>query len=72
MHFKDEELGKILMVINKNFDSKLLIEDPFTSQRKMTVTFFNNSLPAIVDLISLSMNLEASPQADNSVVFYPK
>jgi ferric-dicitrate binding protein FerR (iron transport regulator) len=72
MHFKDEELGKIIMVINKNFGSKLLIEDPFTSQRKMTVTFFNNSLPAIVDLISLSMNLEASPQADDSIVFYPK
>ena len=69
MHFKDESLQNVLMVINRNYDVHLLLEDSALANRQMTVTFFNNSLPTIVELISLSMNLEAQVRADSSIVF---
>lgn len=69
MHFKDESLGNVLSVINRNYQSSLELGDPNLASRQMTVTFFNNSLPTIVELISLSMNLQASLQPDSSIVF---
>lgn len=69
MHFKDESLENVLAVINRNYHSSLLLGEPTLADRQMTVTFFNNSLPTIVELISLSMNLDARVQPDSSIVF---
>lgn len=72
MHFKDESLENIIAVINKNYGSNLVLENQQVGQRKMTVTFYNNSVQGIVDLISLSMNLKAISQPDNSILLTAK
>ncbi len=72
MHFKDESLENIIAVINKNYGSKLVLDNQQVGQRKMTVTFYNNSVQGIVDLISLSMNLNAISQPDNSILLTAK
>jgi transmembrane sensor len=72
MHFKDESLANILQVINKNYGSKLVAQNEQVSQRRMTVTFYNNSVQGIVELICLSMNLEAINQPDESILLTAK
>jgi transmembrane sensor len=72
MHFKDESLANILQVINRNYGSKLVSENEQVSQRRMTVTFYNNSLQGILELICLSMNLEALSQKDDSILLTAK
>jgi len=69
MHFKDESLENVLSVINRNYHSRLLVPDPLVASRLLTVTFFENDLPTIVELISQSMNLHAQLQPDSSIVF---
>jgi len=72
MHFKDETLANIVQVINRNYGSKLVLENDLVRQRRMTVTFYNNSVQGIVDLITLSMNLEAFTQPDDSILLTAK
>lgn len=72
MHFKDESLANIIQIINKNYGSKLVAENNQVSQRRMTVTFYNNSVQGIVELICLSMNLEAQSQSDESILLTAK
>lgn len=69
MHFKDELLENVLSVINRNYHSRLLVSDPMVASRQITVTFFENDLPTIIELISQSMNLQAQLQPDSSIVF---
>ena len=61
MQFKDETLQNIVRVINSNFNSKIAITNPEVANRKLTVTFENNSLKDIVELVCASMNLKATP-----------
>ena len=72
MHFRDETLEHVLAVLNRNYKASLILGDQDLAGRQMTVTFFNNSLPTIVELISLSMNLQAQVQPDSSIVFTPR
>lgn len=72
MHFKDENLSDILKVINRNYQARLQLQDPNLGQRQLTVTFFNNSLSTIVELLCLSLNLESTTQPDSSVVLVSK
>jgi transmembrane sensor len=68
MHFKDEELSTILNVINRNYNANLILGEAPLGERQLTVTFFNNSLPTIIELLCLSLNLEARMQPDSSVI----
>lgn len=72
MHFKDESLENILRVINRNYNVSLMLQDPALGKRQLTVTFFNNSLSTITELICLSMNLEARNQSDSSILLVPR
>ncbi|MFO7978443.1 MAG: FecR domain-containing protein [Bacteroidales bacterium] len=72
MHFKDEPLSDILQVINRNYNGRLQVQDPAVGSRQLTVTFFNNSLPTIIELLCLSLNLETHTQPDSSVVLVSK
>lgn len=71
MHFKDETLENVLMVINRNLGSSLKAA-PEVSQRRLTVTFYQNTVPTIIELISLSMNLEVEETQESTIVFRPK
>lgn len=72
MHFKDENLANILQVLNRNYNAQLQVQDPALATRQLTVTFFNNSLPTIIELLCLSLNLETHTQPDSSVVLVSK
>jgi transmembrane sensor len=72
MHFKDETLENVLSVINRNYDSNLLIDREDLKSRRITVTFYNNTLPTIIELLCLSMNLDAEERRDESIVLKPK
>lgn len=68
MQFKDETLHNIAKVINANYGSNITIPDAETSNRKLTVTFDNNSLNDILELICLSMDLKKTQVGDKIVI----
>ncbi len=72
MHFKDETLENVLSVINRNYGSRLILASPELKTRRMTVTFYNNALPTIVELICLSMNLDMEEKDDLTILLKPK
>lgn len=71
MHFKDETLENILTVVSRNFGAGLEAA-PEVSKRRLTVTFYQNTVPTIIELICLSMNLEVEETKDSIIVFRPK
>lgn len=72
MQFKDETLENVLSVISRNYNTNLYIEHASLKSRRLTVTFYNNTLPTIIELICLSMNLEAEEHPDTGILFKPK
>ena len=72
MHFKDETLDNVISVINRNYGSQLLFEHRELKSRLITVTFFDNSLPKIIELLCLSMNLETEERDDGAILLKSK
>ncbi len=68
MHFKDDYLKNIAHVINKLSDKAIVFADSTLSDRKMTVTFFNNSPDDMVELLCLAMGLKYTNQGDTIVI----
>ena len=58
IHFKDERLVDILRIINLNTEDIRLQTVPALEDRKLTVTFFNNSPESIAELICGALNLK--------------
>ncbi len=71
MQFKDESLSNIVNVINKNYKSNIKLVNQNLADRKLTVTFYNNSLSTITELICLSLNLKKEEQPDSSIIIKP-
>ncbi len=57
MHFKDESLGNISEIINRNFTETVIIPDPSISGRELTATFSEDNPEAMVRLICSALNL---------------
>ena len=72
MQFKDETLENVLSVISRNYNTNLYLEHANLKSRKLTVTFYNNTLPTIIELICLSMDLEVEEHPDTGILFKPK
>jgi transmembrane sensor len=72
MQFKDETLENVLAVISRNYNTKLYIEQSSLKNRRLTVTFYNNTLPTIIELICVSMGLEVEEHPDTGILFKPK
>ncbi len=70
MQFKDETLQNIVRVINRNYQSNIAIADEQTANRRLTVTFNENSLSTITELICITLNLE-STKKDNQIILSP-
>jgi len=68
MHFKDETLANILLVLNRNFNTNFAVADNETGARRLTVTFRDESPELMTELICLTLNLK-SQWIDGSVVF---
>jgi transmembrane sensor len=70
MQFKDESLSNILRVINKNYKANIQLQGQQLGDRRLTVTFYNNSLKTITELICLSLNL-SKEQQDSTIIIKP-
>lgn len=67
MQFKDETLQNIVRVINRNYQSNITIADEQTANRRLTVTFDENSLSTITELICITLNLQ-SEKKNNQII----
>jgi len=68
MQFKDESLSNIIRVINKNYNSNIQLNDQQLNDRKLTVTFYNNSLKQITELICISLKLSMEVKPDSTII----
>ncbi len=60
LQFKDESLQAVVEAINKTYHANIVIDKRNAKQRRLTVTFENNSVPYIVDIISKTLKLETT------------
>ena len=58
IHFKDEKLGNLAGVLNRNFGSIKLEIDPAISERRLTATFAKESPDSLVELICSALDLK--------------
>lgn len=67
LQFKDETLANIALVINKNYKTNIMLESASLENRRITVTFYNNSINSIVEVMCAALNLEAQ-YSENAIV----
>jgi transmembrane sensor len=65
MQFKDETLENIISVLNRNFDAIFVIAGSETGKRRLTVTFNNDSVSTMSELICLTLNLKSQTKNDS-------
>ncbi|HDP55210.1 MAG TPA: FecR family protein [Bacteroidetes bacterium] len=59
LQFKDEPLQAIVNAVNKTYHANIIINPPIHKQPRLTVTFEDNSIPHIVEVIRKTLKLEA-------------
>ena len=64
MCFKDEKLNNIVHAINTVYGSPAIIADKSLNNRTLTVTFENDSIEAMTELICMALNLEQINKQD--------
>lgn len=65
IQFKDQRLGDILRVINLEYPDVLLKTTPDLEERKLTVSFHNNTPATMAELICIALKLRCSE--DNNI-----
>ncbi|MFZ4547093.1 MAG: FecR family protein [Bacteroidales bacterium] len=66
MHFKDEPLKNIISVLNRNFNTTFVAANTETGNRKLTVTFKNETAETMTELLCATLNLKS--QTNNGSV----
>ncbi len=69
MHFKDERLGNVIDIINRNLEGIKLEIAPNLNDRSITATFSENSPDSIVSMICIALNLKYS-QENSTIRIY--
>jgi len=64
MRFKDEKLNNIVQAINTLCGSPAIVADKSLNNRTLTVTFENDSVETMAELICLALNLERINKQD--------
>ncbi len=59
MHFKDEPLRNIINVLNRNFNTTFALEEKEVGNRRLTVTFHNETADTMTKLLCVSLNLKS-------------
>ena len=62
--FKDEKLSHIVQAINTVYGSPAIVVENSLNNRTLTVTFENNSVETMTELICLALNLESVNKRD--------
>ncbi len=71
LQFQDENLESIINVINKHYNSNLKLAGEELRNRNISVTF-ENDLSSIVNILSVSLNLELIRQPDSTIILKEK
>ena len=72
MQFKDEKIANIASVISKNFNVNIYFEDESINERRLTVTFHNNAINTIAEVIATAYGLDYEILPDSDVLFRNK
>ena len=67
LQFKDETISSIIQVINKNYRTNILLNPSIPGNSRITVTFHNNDINSIVEIICATLNLEPK-YIDNTII----
>ncbi len=66
--FKDESLSNIVKVINKNYNSKIQLQNQQIGERKLTVIFHDYSLNQITEILCEYLNLKVEEKTDSTLI----
>ena len=69
--FKDEKLNHIVQVLNTVYGSPVIAVEKSLNERTLTVTFENNSVETMTELICLALNLESINKQDTLFIRSP-
>lgn len=69
MQFRDEKLGNIASVVARNYGMQIHFEDEKIRERRLTVTFHQNDINTIADIIAFQFNLEYEMLGDSEIIF---
>jgi ferric-dicitrate binding protein FerR (iron transport regulator) len=72
MCFKDEKLNNIIHVINTIYGSPVVIADESLNNRTLTVTFENNSVESMTELICMGLDLKQTIEQDTIYIRQPQ
>lgn len=70
IHFKDEMLGNIIPVLNRNFNTNFAPADEEVSRLRLTVTFDRDAAETVAELLCATLNLKS--QAINGTIVFSK
>jgi len=71
IHFKDESLANIVRVINRTASQPISLASAELENRRLTVSFFDNSPASMTELICLALSLKCEEKADTLVISAP-
>lgn len=71
LQFQDESFENIIRIINKTYGSNLKLDGDKLKGRKISVTF-ENDISSIINILSVSFNLELKNQPDGAVILKEK
>ncbi len=69
MQFRDEKLENIASVLNKNYDLQIYFENDAIRERRLTVTFFENDVETIAEIIAFGLGLDFEILEDPGILF---
>jgi transmembrane sensor len=72
MQFRDESLDNIASVISRNYNVKIDFDNPRIGENRLTVTFHNNEIKTIAEVIAFSFDLEYDILHSSSIIFREK
>jgi ferric-dicitrate binding protein FerR (iron transport regulator) len=72
MQFRDEKLGNIVMVISKNYNIDIHFDNDTFRDRRMSVTFDNNEIGTIAQVIAASQDMEFEILPGSGIFFRTK
>jgi transmembrane sensor len=68
MYFKDESLKNILSVLNQNFNTTFVTANEDIGKRRITVTFSNETVESMTEVICQTLNLKSQTNDDSIVL----
>ncbi|MDY0199721.1 MAG: FecR domain-containing protein [Tenuifilaceae bacterium] len=71
LQFKDESLANIIQAINKTYNTNIVLGSSAIGSRKLTVTFMNNSVQSMVEVICKTLHLNAEYKESSITLWKP-